>query len=99
MQRVDSEAHLVGYIQLQDLVLKSPDTRLESILEEVPYVALSHEDQKVVAENMVHYQMMSVPVVDEKDLLLGVITSDTLVHVVQKEAGEDVQRMAGALGY
>ena len=92
----DFEAHLVGYIQLQDLVLKSPDTRLESILEEVPYVALSHEDQKVVAKNMVHYQMMSVPVVDEKDLLLGVITSDTLVHVVQKEAGEDVQRMAGA---
>lgn len=92
----DSDAHLVGYIQLQDLVLKSPDTRLESILEEVPYVALSHEDQKVVAKNMVHYQMMSVPVVDEREQLLGVITSDTLVHVVQKEAGEDVQRMAGA---
>ena len=92
----DSDAHLVGYIQLQDLVLKSPETRLESILEEVPYVALSHEDQKVVAKNMVHYQMMSVPVVDEREQLLGVITSDTLVHVVQKEAGEDVQRMAGA---
>lgn len=91
----DSDAHLVGYIQLQDLVLKSPETRLESILEEVPYVALSHEDQKVVAKNMLHYQMMSVPVVDEREQLLGVITSDTLVHVMQKEAGEDVQRMAG----
>ena len=45
----DFEAHLVGYIQLQDLVLKSPDTRLESILEEVPYVALSHEGRKVLA--------------------------------------------------
>lgn len=92
----DSDAHLVGSIQLQDLVLKSPETRLESILEEVPYMALSQEDQKNVAKNMMHYQMMSVPVVDEREQLLGVITSDILVHVVQKEAGEDIQRVMAA---
>lgn len=87
---------LVGYINLEDLVLKSPETRLESILKQVPYVAQVQEDQERVAQKMVHYGMMTVPIVNDQLFLLGVIPEDTLIDVIQQEATEDVQRISAA---
>lgn len=92
----DQENKLVGYINLEDLVLKSPQTRLSSILKQVPYSAQPQEDQEQIAKKMVHYGMMTVPVVNEQKYLLGVIPEDTLIDVIQQEATEDVQRISGA---
>jgi len=92
----DTENKLVGYINLEDLVLKSPQTRLSSILKQVPYYASVNEDQEHIANKMVHYHMMTVPVVNDQMLLLGVIPEDTLIDIIQQEATEDVQRMSGA---
>ncbi|MCX5923413.1 MAG: magnesium transporter [Candidatus Dependentiae bacterium] len=92
----DQDNKLVGYINLEDLVLKSPLIRLSSILKQVPYYALAQEDQEQVAKKMVHYHMLTVPVVTEQMYLLGVVPEDTLIDVLQQEATEDVQRMSGA---
>ncbi|MBP9765442.1 magnesium transporter [Candidatus Babeliales bacterium] len=92
----DQQNKLVGYINLEDLVLKSPQTRLSSILKLVPYVARAQEDQEQIAQKMVHYGMMTVPVVNEHSYLLGVIPEETLIDVIQQEATEDVQRMSAA---
>ncbi|MCX5923869.1 MAG: magnesium transporter [Candidatus Dependentiae bacterium] len=92
----DSENKLVGYINLEDLVLKSPLIRLSTILKQVPYFALPQEDQERIARKMVHYHMMTVPVVNEQMYLLGVIPEETLIDIIQQEATEDVQRMSGA---
>ncbi len=90
------ENKLIGYINLEDLVLRSPSTQLSSILKKVPYVALSQEDQETVAQKMVHYSMMTVPVVNEEMFLIGVIQEDDLIDIIQKEAMEDVQRISAA---
>lgn len=90
------ENKLVGYINLEDLVLKSPTTQLSSILKKVPYVALAQEDQETVAQKMVHYSMMSVPVVNDQMFLIGVIQEDDLIDIIQREAIEDVQRISAA---
>ncbi|MBI2345277.1 magnesium transporter [Candidatus Dependentiae bacterium] len=90
------ENKLVGYIDLEDLVLKSPTTQLNSILKKVAYVALTQEDQETVAQKMVHYGMMSVPVVNDQMFLIGVIQEDDLIDIIQKEAIEDVQRISAA---
>ncbi len=92
----DQQNKLVGYINLEDLVLKSPSTRLESFLKQVPYIAQAEEDQEQVAQKMVHYHMMTIPVVNEQQFLLGVIPEDTLIDVIQQEATEDVQRISAA---
>jgi len=92
----DQHNKLVGYINLEDLVLKSAQTKLGSILKQVPYMALPEEDQEQIAQKMVHYGMMTVPVVSKEMFLLGVIPEDTLIDVIQQEAIEDVQRMSAA---
>ncbi len=90
------ENKLVGYINLEDLVLKSPTTQLSSILKKVPYIAIAQEDQETVAQKMVHYGMLTVPVVNDQMFLIGVIQEDDLIDIIQKEAIEDVQRISAA---
>lgn len=92
----NKENKLVGYINLEDLVIQSPHRRLQEILRQVSYSAGVQEDQEEIAKNMVHYHLMTVPVIDEFDNLLGVIPEDTLIDIIKEEATEDVQRMSGA---
>lgn len=90
----DEEHHLAGYIDLQDLVLQSPDARIATFMKKNEYVAQADEDQEKVAHQMVHYRLSNVPVVSEKGIFLGAISSDTLATVLVEEAGEDVQRIS-----
>lgn len=88
------EHQLTGVIQLEDLVLQPPDHRISSFMTKIDLKAQPTEDREEIAKKMVHYGLMSVPVVDAQDHLLGVIQSDTLVDVLVEEAGEDVQKMS-----
>lgn len=75
-------------------MLKHPSTRIASFIRKNELVVFVEEDQELVAHNMVHYGLMTVPVVDAGGLFLGVISSDTLVDVIEQEASENVYRMA-----
>jgi len=90
----DEEHHLIGRIDLQDLVLQSPATRIATFLKKNEYVAQANEDQEQVAHQMVHYRLITVPVVSDQNIFLGTIPADTLAHVLVQEAGEDVQRIS-----
>lgn len=90
----DQDNCLVGHIELQDLVLKSPKERLTSFLRENELMIDVHEDREEVAKKMIHYDLMIAPVVGEQNYFLGVISSEILVDVLVQEAGEDVTRMA-----
>jgi magnesium transporter len=91
---VDHENKLVGHIGLEDLVLKSPSTRLSSFLRKNELVAHVNEDQESIAKKMIHYQLMTLPVVGENNYFLGLIPSETLIAVIEQEASEDVYRMS-----
>ncbi len=88
------ENELVGHINLEDLVLKNPQTRLSSILRKNDLVVNVDEDQETIAYRMVHYKLMTVPVVGDNNVFLGVIPSDTLVDVLEREAAEDVYKIS-----
>ena len=90
----NQDNQLVGYINLEDLVLKHPTARLVAFLKKNEFVANVQEDQEAVAQKMVHYGLMTVPVIDENTHFLGVISSDTLVDVIEQEASEDVYKMS-----
>ncbi|MEX0940236.1 MAG: magnesium transporter [Candidatus Babeliales bacterium] len=85
---------LVGQIRLEDLVLKSPQTRLSSFLRKNELIVTVDEDREQVAKKMIHYNLMTVPVVGEQNYFLGVISSDTLVDIIEQEASEDVYRIS-----
>lgn len=90
----DHGHHLLGHINLEDLVMQKPKDRISSFMHKNELDVLASDDREKVANEMRHYGLMIVPVVDDKNNFLGVITSETLVDVIVQEAGEDVQKMA-----
>ncbi len=90
----NQDNELVGHIILQDLVLKPSQTRLSSILRKNELVVGVNEDQEKIAHQMVRYSEMTVPVVGENNVFLGIIPSQALVNVLEQEAAEDVYRIS-----
>jgi magnesium transporter len=90
---VDREKRLIGIVGLRELVVSAPDARMETIMEpEVIYVTVGM-DQEEVARKMARYDLANMPVVDDQNRLLGVITHDDLVDVLEDEATEDFLRL------
>lgn len=88
------EGILEGHILLEDLVLKKPDTRLLSILRPNEFVGRVDEDREDIARMMVHYNVMTAPIVDENGKFLGIVPGDELVDIIEEESSEDIYRMA-----
>lgn len=91
---VDQEKRLVGYIFLEDLVLQKPQTRISTFMRPNELIAHAEEDQEAVAQKMVRYNLSIIPVVGKNNFFLGVVTSSTLVDVIEEESAEDVYRMS-----
>jgi len=85
---------LVGHINLEDLVLKSPTTRLRFILRTDELVAQVDEDRQDVVNKMLHYGVSNIPVVGHDQTFLGVIPSEVLAETIEDEASEDIYRMS-----
>lgn len=85
---------LVGHIFLEDLVLEPPNKRIAQFMRPNELVAQADEDREVIARKMVHYSLMTVPVVGKDNYFLGAIASETLVDVIVEETTEDVQKMS-----
>lgn len=94
MYITDKDHRLVGYIRLEDLVLQNAQARIATFMRPVEFVAQADEDRETIAKRMVHYGLMTVPVVGDNNHFLGVISSETLVDVLVEEASEDVQKMS-----
>lgn len=90
----DQGNRLVGHIRLEDLVLQLPEKRIRDFMRKNEMVTLANQDQESIAKKMVHYGLTTVPVVDETNHFLGVISGETLVDVLVEEASEDVQKMS-----
>ncbi len=92
---VDEEEHFYGAITLQDLIIAREHTDLEDLITtSYPYV-YDHENVAECIEQLKDYSEDSIPVVDSDMKLLGIITSQDLVEVVDEEMGEDYAKLAG----
>jgi magnesium transporter len=90
---VDREKHLAGVIGLRELVVSNPDTIMESILDPDVVSVTVGTDQEEVARLMTRYDLAAMPVVDEHARLVGVITHDDILDVLEDEATEDIYRL------
>jgi len=92
---VDARRHLVGVISLRRLLLVSPETPLKRIMTPDPISARVDMDQEEVARLVASYNLLAIPVVEEGNKLVGIITVDDVIDVIKDEATEDMFRLAG----
>lgn len=92
---LNQEGKLVGHINLEDLILKEPDTKLKDVLRKNVLVINSSEDREEVASKMKQYNLSIVPVVLNDNYFLGIINHDTLLEIIKDEAAEDLYRISG----
>ena len=92
---VDSGMHLLGTVSLHDLILADPDQRVADLIEPATVSVLPSEDQEEVGRLMSRYNMVSIPVVNGSGALLGRITFDDVLDVMEAEQTEDILLLAG----
>ncbi|MGA3066486.1 MAG: magnesium transporter [Tepidisphaeraceae bacterium] len=93
---VDPRRCLVGVLSMRDLILAPPDRPLNQVMIANVKSVRANTDREEVARFMRESRYLALPVIDPDDHLIGLITLDDVVKVIQEEATEDVQRMCGA---
>lgn len=92
---IDSDNHLVGVLSLRNLILASPGTQLKNIMVHNVVRANLEDPQEEVAQLVAKYDLLSIPVVDTQNHLLGIVTVDDVLDVIQEQAEEDLLHLAG----
>lgn len=91
---VDQHGKLIDDLRLRKLILASPSEAVATVMDH-HFVALSaYDDREVAAKMMQKYDRVALPVTDSEGVLLGIITVDDILDVMQAEATEDIQKMA-----
>jgi len=93
---VDVENRLIGVLSLRDLIAAPDGTPLKEIMKHNVISVNASLDQEEAARVVAKYDLLAVPVVDDDNRLLGIITFDDIMDVLEQEATEDIYRLAGA---
>ncbi|MEK3935353.1 magnesium transporter [Sporosarcina sp. FSL W7-1349] len=91
---VDDDNHLTGVVSLRDLIIADEDTLIRSIMSERVVNVLVSEDQEEVARMIKDYNLLAMPVVDFQNHILGIITVDDIIDVLDEEASDDYSKLA-----
>ena len=91
----DSKRKLKGYVTVKDLLLADETATIREIMEDNVISVNTHEDKEVVADIFQKYDLVVLPVVDRENRLVGIITVDDAIDVLQEEITEDMELMAG----
>ena len=92
---IDAAYHLVGTVALDRLLRSKRPTPISEIMETDVEAVKATDDQEDVARRFERYNLVATPVVDDNGRLVGVITVDDIVDVIEEEAEEDIRRLAG----
>ncbi len=93
---VDRDSHLVGVTSLRQLLLSRPVQTLGEIMQKSVIKVHVDTDQEEVAAQAARYDLLAVPVVDDQNRLVGIVTVDDIIDVVKEEATEDLFKLAGS---
>ena len=86
---------LEGVVTVKDLLLHDDDMIIEDLMDRNVVFATTTEDQESVSEKFSDYDLMAMPVVDKEGRLVGIVTVDDVMDVMEQEATEDIEKMAG----
>lgn len=91
----DRNKHLIGLLSLKDLIISDPHKTLGEIMKREVICAETDTDQEAVAKLIQRYDLLALPIVDKEKNLLGVVTVDDVIDVIEEEATEDIYKMGG----
>lgn len=94
----DNNRKLVQVISLRQLLFSIPDALIKDIASDRVIKVRTETHQEDVAQLMKRYDLLALPVVDREDRLVGIVTFDDMVDILEEEATEDIQRLAGISG-
>ena len=94
---IAADRRLEGIVTVKDLLLSSDDTIIEDLMDTNVIFASTTEDQESVSEKFSDYDLMALPVVDNEGRLVGIVTVDDVMDVMEQEATEDIEKLAGML--
>ncbi len=93
----DRRRKLLGIVSVKDLLLNPKDCIVDDIMDENIIFANTLDDKEDVATQFEKYDLLAIPVVDKENRLVGIITVDDAIDVIQEEASEDIEKMAAIL--
>ena len=88
---------LLGYVTAKKLLLSDENMIISDIMETSVIYVHTNEDKEVVAKEMSKYDLLALPVVDKEQRLVGIITVDDAIDVIEEEATEDIEKMAAII--
>ena len=94
---ISSRRTLIGTVSLRDLLLNDKNCLIKDLMDENIIAANTVDDKEEVALMFDKYDMLTLPVVDKEGRLVGIITVDDVIDVIQEEATEDIEKMAAIL--
>ncbi len=92
---VDERSHLLGVVNMRQLLLNSPSTPLRKFMSTDVIKVTTAADQEEVARLVANYNLIALPVVDAENRLVGIVTVDDIIDVIKEEATEDIYALAG----
>lgn len=96
---IDSHKKLSGVISLRDLIINKPDEKIRDLMNSRVISVNVSDDQEEVAKVVSKYNFLAVPVVDNYNHMLGIITVDDIIDILEEEATEDMLKFAGSSEY
>ena len=91
---VDAARHLLGIVTAKDLLLATPETPISQLMETQIISVETHDDREEATRAFDRYDLLALPVVDHEGRLVGIVTVDDALDILQEEATEDMQKMA-----
>ena len=89
-----ADRKLEGVVSVKDLLLNDDETVIEDIMDTNVIFCMTHDDQEEVSEKISYYDLMAIPVVDKEGRLVGIVTVDDIIDVLEQETTEDFEIMA-----
>ena len=89
-----ADRKLEGVVSVKDLLLNDDETVIENIMDTNVIFCMTHDDQEEVSEKISDYDLMAIPVVDKEGRLVGIVTVDDIIYVLEQETTEDFEIMA-----
>ena len=91
---LDHTRKLLGYVKLKDILINNDDILIKDIMKKVHAKVTTNTDQEIVAHKFKKYDVNIIPVVDSENKLVGIITIDDIVDIIDEETTEDIEKMA-----
>ncbi|MCM3729049.1 magnesium transporter [Neobacillus cucumis] len=93
---IDEARKLVGVVSYRDLLLAEPEEKIREIMYERVISVSAATDQEVVAQTAERYDFLAIPIVDENNVLVGIVTVDDIIDIFIQEANEDIEKLSAS---